>query len=403
MKNYNFAKLSGSIFLLAVMALASCKKQDDYKKFIQGGEISYTGKIDSVKILSGQNRVLVRGLFLADPKVSSLKVFWNNQKDSVVIPVKRKNVVDTLSYFINMPEGLQNFVLYTYDNAGNKSIPVYKSGKSYGDRYMSTLSNRPITLAQTGADGVTRISWGNMDRLTGVFATDVEYTNTSNQVVKVRTPIDSTNTILPNFKTSTEIRYRTLFLPDTVSIDTFRVNYTTRYVPKFINEDVTNTYLKNTGSPFTVGDYDGSRWGTLANWTSNAGAKNISSGRYGGYEYRSRVGVLSFEAGWGLPALNNGLIYQTITLPAGTYSFILNGLDQNTGGTRYIAVAEGNTLPNVSSITSSSIAYTSVANKELKFTLTSAKTVSLGFAVTIDATGNYMKVSSVRLYKQSYQ
>lgn len=400
-------KLNTALFVLCLAGaavLSSCRKMDDYKKFVAGGEISYTGKVDSVKVMSGRNRVLVKGLFLADPKVTSLKIFWNNYKDSVTVPVVRKNTVDTLSYFVNnVGEGVQNFVLFTYDASGNKSIPVYKTGKSYGDRYQASLANRGIASAQTESDGSTAIKWLGMDRLTGVFATEVEYTNTSGKTVTLRTPIDSSVTRLANFKTSSNIRYRTLFLPDTVSIDTFSTDYTTRYVPRFIQEDVTATYLKNTGSPFKSGAYDGSRWGSVADWTSNQGALNIANGKYGGFENRGGTGVLSFEAGWGLPALNNGLIYQTITLPAGNYSFKLSGIDQNKGGSRFIAVAEGTTLPDVNKISSQSIAFSDIASAELNFTLTSAKTVSIGFAVTIDASGQYIKIGSVRLYKEAYQ
>ena len=399
-------KLNIALFtlcLIAAVVLSSCRKMDDYKKFVAGGEISYTGKVDSVQILSGRNRVLVKGLFLADPKVSSLKIFWNNYKDSVTVPVTRKNTVDTLSYFIaNVDEGVQNFVLFTYDDSGNKSIPVYKTGKSYGDRYQASLSNRGIASAQTGSDGKTIINWLGMDRLTGVFATDVEYTNTSGKTVTIRASIDSSVTTLPNFKTSSSIQYRTLFLPDTVSIDTFSTDYTTRYVPRFAQQDVTATYLKNTGAPFKSGAYDGSRWGTVGDWTTNQGAKNIANGVYGGFENRGGTGVLSFEAGWGLPALNNGLIYQTITLPAGDYSFKLGGIDQNSGGSRFIAVAVGNTLPDVNKISSQALSFSDISSGELDFTLTTSTTVSLGFAVTIDNSGQYIKIGNVRLYKQAY-
>lgn len=399
-------KLNIALFTLCLVAatvLSSCRKMDDYKKFVTGGEISYTGKVDSVQILSGRNRVLVKGLFLADPKVSSLKIFWNNYKDSVTVPVIRKNTVDTLSYFVaNIGEGVQNFVLFTYDQFGNKSIPVYKTGKSYGDRYQASLANRPIATAQTESDGTTTIKWLGMDRLTGVFATDVEYTNTDGKTIKIRTPIDSSVTTLSKFKTSSSIRYRTLFLPDTISIDTFSTEYTTRYIPKFVQEDVTDTYLKNTGPAFKSDAYDGHRWGTVADWTANQGAKNINNGTYGGFENRNYTGFLSFEAGWGLPALNNGLIYQTITLPAGNYSFRLYGIDQNTGGSRFIAVAEGNTLPDVNKISSQALAFSDIASGELDFTLTTSKTVSLGFAVTIDDSGQYIKIANVKLYKQAY-
>jgi hypothetical protein len=402
-KNLQKNVILAGLAILFVGAISSCAKMDDYKKFTEGGEIIYTGKLDSAKVLSGKNRVMIKGLFMADPKVVSCRIFWNNMKDSISIPVTKKNVVDSLNFYVeNITEGLHNFVIHTYDAQGNKSIPVYKIGRSYGARYESSLANRPIGTAVTESSGVTKIVWLGMDRLTGVFATEVEYTDINDKVVKVKTSIDSTSTILKNFKTSSNIKYRTLFLPDTVSIDTFKTNYAERYVPRFIEEDVTNTYLQNAGAPFNRGAWDNSRWGVLANWTSSAGAKNIANNVYGGYELRGGVGVLSFEGGWGLPAVNNGLIYQTITLPAGTYSFRLNGLDQNSGGSRFIAVAAGNSLPNVANITGSSIAFANISDKVLNFTLTQDRTVSIGFAVTVDASGQYIKISSVRLYKQSY-
>jgi hypothetical protein len=394
-------KITSAIALVGI--ISACTKTDDYKKYIVGGEISYPGKIDSVKISSGNNRVQLKGLFLADPKVVLCKVFWNNFKDSISIPVIKKNTVDTLSIFVpNVAEGTQSFTIYTYDKAGNRSVAVNRVGISYGDRYKSSLSNRGISSAVTGSDGVTTINWLGMDRLTGVFATEVKYMNNLNQTVTIKAPIDSTSTILTNFKESSTIKYRTLFLPDTSCVDTFKTDFADRYVPRFVEQDVTSTYLKNTG-PFNRATWDGSRWGTVADWISSSGAKNISSNRYGGYEYRDGVGVLSFEAGWGINTpVDNGLIYQTITLPAGTYSFRLSGIDQNSGGSRFIAVAAGNTLPNVGDITSASIAFANISDGQLDFTLSQQTTVSIGFAVSIDNSGQYIKVGSVKLIKQAY-
>jgi len=406
MNNYNITygrlKVLFALLLVAVLYTA-CTKQDDFKKFVEGGEISYTGKLDSVKMFSGDNRVLLKGLFLADPKVVKCKIFWNNGQDSVVLPIVKKNAIDTLVYSIqNVTEGLQNFTIYTFDKVGNKSVPVYANARSYGDRYKASLSNRGINLAQTGSDGVTKIDWLGMDRLTGVFATEVQYTNNSNQTVTIKAPIDATSTVLSNFKTSSTIKYRTLFLPDTSCVDTFKTDFVDRYIPRYVEQDLTSTYLKNAG-PFNRDTWDGSRWGTLAEWISSAGAKNISSNRYGGYELRGGVGVLSFESGWGITTpVTNGLIYQTITLPAGTYSFRLSGIDQNTGGSRFIAVAAGNKLPNVTDITSASIAFANISDGKLNFTLTQQTTVSIGFAVSIDNSGQYIKIGSVGLFKQVY-
>ncbi|GGH19222.1 DUF4998 domain-containing protein [Pedobacter zeae] len=396
-KSKKYRKLTVSALLICVAGVYSaCTKQDDFKKFVAGGEISYTGKLDSVKMYSGDSRVVLKGLFLADPKVVSCKIFWNNKKDSIVIPVVKKNIVDTLNYSIPISaEGLQNFTIYTYDKAGNKSIPVYANARSYGDRYKASLSNRGISTAVKGTDGNATIQWLGMDKLTGVFTTELQYTNSSNTLVTVRTPIDSTKTILKNYKSGSTFKYRTLFLPDTNCVDTFRVAYSANLS---VDEDMTSL-LSNTG-PFVRATYDGSRWGTLAGWTTSAGAKNINNNQYGGYEFRNGTGVLSFESGWGINTpVTNGLIYQTITLPAGRYTFRLSGIDQNSGGSRYIAVAVGNTLPNVTDIPTAAIAYANIADGELNFSLTQQTTVSIGFGVSIANTGQYIKVGSVKLLK----
>ncbi|RZK53188.1 MAG: DUF5013 domain-containing protein [Pedobacter sp.] len=403
-KKLNKQVIIAGLALFFVGILASCAKMDDYKNFVEGGEISYTGKLDSVRINSGRYRVVLNGLFLADPKVKKCVVYWNNKADSIVIPVTRTANVDTLKLSItNITEGVQNFIIYTYDDKGSKSIPVYKTGRVYGDRYQATLSNRGINGAFTSETNVTTIEWGGMDRVSGVFATELIYTDNSNVEKKVRVPIDVTNYTVPNFKEKGTIRYRTLFLPDTMSVDTFYTEYTSMYIPKFSKVDVTATYLKNVGPGIVASSMSGTRWGILRDWVTSASVKN-ASGTVGGFENKSG-GVISFEAGWGLPNVTDGKIYQTITLPEGNYRFEIVMTDFNTGGSRYLAVADGTTLPNVANITSQSIAFSNLESKMLNFTLDASKQVSLGFAATLTGTGStgmYAKIPSVKLYKINY-
>lgn len=402
------------LLLLAMIALsfAACEKADQYKEFVKDGEISYIGKLDSVKVYSGKNRVMLRGMITSDPKIVECRVFWNNKKDSIVIPVTKEMISDTIQRFIDIAtEGFQNFVIYTYDAAGNSSIPVNTSGRTYGNRYQSGLVNRDIATARTDeTTGITTVDFLGMDRLTGVFATDLTYTKLNNQTATVRIPIDSSRISLKDFKYGSTVNYKTLFLPDTISVDTFYSAISTREIaaPSFIKINVTNTYLKNAGANFSRSTWDNSRWGLLADWTTSAGAKNVNN-TYGSYELRNgSTGMISFEAGWGLPAVNDGLIYQTVTLPAGTYSFEANNLDQNSGGTRYIAVASGTSLPLVADIPATAIKY-GVLNPQpasstvkLEFTLTQTTQVSIGFAATMAATGQYTKIGNVRLYTIQY-
>jgi hypothetical protein len=392
-------------FCIALLAITSCRKEDDYKKFVEGGEISYTGKLDSVKVLSGKYRVVLNGLFIADPKVSKCVIYWNNMTDSVVVPVTRTGNVDTLKVSINnMSEGIQNFIIYTYDNLGNRSIPVYKTGRVYGDRYQSTLSNRAVNSGFTNETDTTRIEWGAMDRLSGVFATELIYTDVNDSQKKIIVPIDSLQSLLRNFKQKTSIQYRTLFLPDSSSIDTFYTSYTTLYIPKFSQTDVTTTYLKNVGPNINYSSINSAnRWGILSDWTTNTAIKNASG--FGGYERRSNVGFISLEAGWGLPNVTDGKIFQTVTLPAGSYRFTIVMNDFNTGGARYLSVAAGNDLPNTSAVTGNGIAFASLESKVLNFTLTEPTTVSIGFVCTLtgsSSAGMYAKIASVKLYAIQY-
>ncbi|WP_406823615.1 DUF4998 domain-containing protein [Pedobacter sp. KACC 23697] len=392
-KSKKYRKLTVTALLILVAGVYSaCTKQDDFKKFVAGGEISYTGKLDSVKMFSGDSRVLLKGLFLADPKVVSCKIFWNNMKDSLVIPVVKKNVVDTLNYSIPIKtEGLQNFTIYTYDKVGNKSIPVYANARSYGDRYKASLSNRPISSATADAStGKGIISWLGMDKLTGVFATEVQYTSTSNVSKKIRTKIDSTRTVIPDLKAGTDIQYRTLFLPDTSCVDTFSTAFQTQRILLDYSG-----YFKNKGNPFVSDGASGSgRWRVLKDWVVSASVKN--HGGYGSW-CSDQGGTLAMEMGWSnTAAIIDGKIYQSFTLPAGKYNFGIDIGANEAIDPVYIVAAVGNTLPNVNAI-STSIAYTNFADKNLQFTLTQPTTVSIGFLATMTTGNQYWVVKGVSL------
>lgn len=399
--------ISGLILpLLLLVFISSCSKMDEYKKYIEGGEISYTGKVDSVRIFSGKDRVLVKGLLKSDPKVKKTVIYWNNMTDSVIVPINRTSSVDTLKFFIdNISEGVQNFTLYTYDEVGNRSIPVYVTGRVYGNRYQNSLSNRGISSTVTSGVGSTTIDWSGMDRLSGVFATEVIYLNTNGEEQKIRIPIDVNQTLITNLNsTSSSFKYRTLFLPDTVSVDTFYTSFVEKKI-ELIN--LTSRYLKNTSQPFATSS-QASRWGILADWTVSASVKNASG--FGSWDKNNNV--IAIEGGWGLPDVPNGKIYQTITLPAGKYMFRTAIFKHGVTGAKSIAVAAGNALPNSADVAASSIAYVTLpnvdtptsANKvvDVKFELTQEQQVSMGFVVNFINTasaGQFFNVKAVSLYQ----
>jgi hypothetical protein len=198
-------------------------------------------------------------------------------------------------------------------------------------------------------------------------------------IKKIRTKIDETTTSISDIKPGTNLRYRTLFLPDTISIDTF----STEFQIQRVGADITSTYFKNKGNPFLAAA-SGGRWRNIADWTVTANIRN--HGGLGGWCSDSG-GCLAMEMGWdGTAKITNGKIYQTFTLPAGNYSFEITMAKNEALDPVYIVAAEGNTLPDIADI-STSLGYTNFANNKFQFTLTQPKTVSLGFLATM-TTGN---------------
>ncbi|WP_164905432.1 DUF4998 domain-containing protein [Flavobacterium sufflavum] len=396
-------------FALVIVAgvISSCTSMDEgYKDFIKDGEVSYTGKIDSLHIYSGKNRVQIKGLFISDPKIAECRIYWDNRADSVVVPIARTQGVDELNVVINnLVENVHNFEVRTFDKLGNKSIPVYKVGTVYGDRYQTSLYNRPIA-SKYFSPKLTTINFASMDLSTGAYATEVTYTTTANVTAKVQLPIAQSRLDIADFKLGSAFTYKTLFRPNPTSIDVFE-SVTTTVTDNEIQ------YLNNFYYPFTRLTYDGARWGVPTDWVVNDAAKShiVSSVNYGGLDAL----YFSFESGWGQPAINNGKIYQTMTLPAGTYTYTINinatsyAADANDKG--YFVVAIGNTLPDVALVetAASTLKWERAKNvtpliRTLSFTLSADTQVSVGVvttsAVMTSSTGRHLKINSFKLVKQ---
>ncbi|TCC99026.1 DUF4998 domain-containing protein [Pedobacter psychroterrae] len=448
MKNI-FSKHISFIMLLGIaIGFASCTKMNDYQEYTKSGEISYTGKIDSLKIFPGHDRVLVKGLFISDPKVKSLRIYWNNRRDSVVIPVTRTNGVDTLKRILTgLSEGTQNFEVFTYDGLGNPSIIVRASANVYGERYTASLINRPIASVELGNDGNTTVDWGDVDKTTGVLSSEIVYTKTNGTTATVKVPVASAQTILPSYKYGSTFTYHTGYLPDTLSIDTFYtadaiINVKTNVTEDFIINPGKMDPKSATGQKFqpvslsegAVVAGNAATWRKLAGWISNAQANNWGTGfgTYGTWVERTaetiaNFGTLSLEAGKNTttPALNvmtNGKIYQTKLLPAGEYTFEARVGNAGANSAMYLVASAGSELPDIEVFTSkpsnstfagqpTDAAYFPITvaaqgyNVSVNFTIQQPTQVSFGFVATLKGTtttNQFLKISGVRMKSLAY-
>ena len=167
--------------------------------------------------------------------------------------------------------------------------------------------------------------------------------------------------------------------------------------------DITAQYILNPGNPFIASGMNGSRWGTLKNWQVNAAA--ASHGGYGGYSSDGDGQTMDLESGWGSAQILNGKIFQTINLPAGTYTFDPSGGSWKWQGTKdpaYIVVAPGlDTLPDYANIPgNAAISYQVVAQPQTKasFQLTAAGKVTVGVVVNYIQDQQGIKSTKVSLY-----
>ncbi|SDC15509.1 DUF4998 domain-containing protein [Niabella drilacis] len=404
------------VLLLSTGIICSCSKWDGFKKYIQDGEILYTGKMDSVKIHSGKERIQLYGLLKSDPKLSKIVISWDNGADSAAYDyVKQYAGIDTFIRIIPVSEGVKSFKVITYDGAGNKSVDVFAIGTSYGDGFRKRMADRPVT-SLTYSDAGTTVNWDVMDLSTGPKYTEVQY-NDNGSTKTVTVPITDGSTLLPGVKLVPPLYYRTIFRPDATCIDTFA----TALQPHNVIADVTGLYLSNTGPGFARNTFDG-RWGTLAPpWITNAAAKN-KGGVNGGYTSDSRWGYsgqICWET-WGSTPVVDGKIYQVTSapLPAGTYTLSFQYYSEiQSNSTVHCIVAEGGggipSLPGLSTALGSAALYNGVPagatapsmeeTRSIDFILTEPKLMSIGFLGNIVGNGNpgsYFVVRNITLVKK---
>lgn len=222
-----FSGLLLMLSLLLAIAIVSCEKMDDiYKDFVKDGETVYVGKADSAFVRGGFNRAEVVWLLLSDPKVSSYKLYWNNGRDSVSGEVTKTEDVDTIRVLLDdITEGTHHFTIRMFDRNGNISVPTHVSGVVYGPQYEQTLLHRTYRGMLRIGRTELEIDWTPAEETT--VAVEAKYTNREGKEEVHRISSMLNTYVFPDFPENGEFRYRTLFMPDTVALDTFSTDFIT--------------------------------------------------------------------------------------------------------------------------------------------------------------------------------
>lgn len=233
--NFKQYRISSLFLVLLCGSVLSCSKMDDtYKDFIKDGEIIYPAKVEAVQTFTGNTRIDLSMLLTSDPKITKVKVFWNNGKDSVEKAIQRSTGVDTVRFSLNnIAEGTYTFDIYAYDKEGHRSIKTDIIGNVFGERFINSLYNRTLKSVSL-KNGIAKLEWvGATEQMIGQ---EIKYTNSQGVAISFIEPrydnagksIDST--FLSSFKKGDSFEFRTLFKPEVNSLDTFYSNYESRVV-----------------------------------------------------------------------------------------------------------------------------------------------------------------------------
>ncbi|GAA4311850.1 DUF4998 domain-containing protein [Compostibacter hankyongensis] len=210
----------------------ACSKIDaTYSDFLQGGEKIYTGKADSLKAYPGRNRIRLSWILLPGPHIDTCKIYWNNRQDSVEVDVKDIAAPAPVSVMVgNIAEGAYTFEVFTYGASGRSSVSSEVVASVYGDLYQASLLSQAIkdTLVK---DDTLVLAWQDGDK--DVIGNQITYTDAGGAEQNLFFPAHADTTAkndttrLALFPAGGTFRYRTLYLPDSLAIDTFYTAYET--------------------------------------------------------------------------------------------------------------------------------------------------------------------------------
>ena len=214
MKRFIFLVLS-----LSALAMITCNKMDStYRDFIKDGQITYSARVDSLKVYSGRNRVMVTWRPISDPRVNKVKIFWSSRADSLEVPIATGK--DTVAYIEDLAEGNYVFDFYTYDEEGHQSVKSEAVGRVYDTIYERGLLLRDVNNIVVSGTSVT-LTFKSMTGVAGYLSQEIVYTSTlDGQQKTVDLPADESELTISDFS-GQNFTHRSVYRPQLLSPDLF--------------------------------------------------------------------------------------------------------------------------------------------------------------------------------------
>lgn len=225
--------------LLMVITIISCDDMNSIQEQYLNGEQVYAGKLDSLKVFSGFERLKIvsNTQFLGNAKKAT--VSWDDQTRIFIID----QIVDNEFEMIidGLLERNYEFDLYTTDENGNQSVMQTLRGRAFGNKFISGQTARRLVNFDLEPSG-DQIIWANKAESEYVVYTTVRYENNSDTMTEVVVLPDDTTTLLEDWKHGGQIEIVSTIISgdngfDTADLDV--IQQTMPVPPSGINKDWT--------------------------------------------------------------------------------------------------------------------------------------------------------------------
>lgn len=207
-------------WLLCFFSLVACDDlMDTHKEFIKGGEIIYAPKPDTVFFVAGKNRIEVNYAISKAPNVSSINIYWNGNRDSLITNVELSTAESVGRIILdNLEEKSYTFTVQLEDKYGHRSLKTTGFGTAYGENFQNSLLGRRISNMQSNNEGGI-VEWDIAQE--GLVYNEIVYEDKQGNTHKLRMEPDKRSVFCPNAANGSTIDYRSAYIPEEASIDTF--------------------------------------------------------------------------------------------------------------------------------------------------------------------------------------
>lgn len=194
-----------------LLTFFACDKMSDlHREYIKDGEIFYLTSPDSTVFLADSYSVLLKLWMYNAPNVKTVNIYWENGKDSLIVPVSFHTGKDSVNIKITgLEEKTYTFTVYMADNFGNRSIPVTGSCNVIGNIWLSSLPERTIGHVSNFPSIPVIIYWNEAPG--DVIYSEIEYENASGETKTLQVSNNEESTRIPDAKLCMRIKYRSVY------------------------------------------------------------------------------------------------------------------------------------------------------------------------------------------------